>query len=40
MTLKQQSAIELGASTACLAVVVVCYFVFRRRRPSPAPAAD
>ena len=38
MMLKQQSAIELGASTACLIAVVVCYFLFRRRRPVAPPA--
>jgi GABA permease len=37
MTLKPQSAIELAASSACLVVVVVSYFIFRRR-PAPQPA--
>ena len=31
MTFKRQSAIELGASCVCLLVVVVCYYLFRRR---------
>jgi hypothetical protein len=37
MALKPSSAIELGASSACLAVVVAAYFIFRRR-PAAAPA--
>jgi GABA permease len=37
MAMRPASAIELGASTACLAVAVVSYFVFRRR-PAAAPA--
>jgi GABA permease len=38
MALRPQSAIELGASTACLVVVVASYFIFRRRQPGVQPA--
>ncbi|MBI1361214.1 MAG: amino acid permease [Alphaproteobacteria bacterium] len=37
MAFKKQSAIELGASCACLLVVVICYFVFRRPASGKSP---
>jgi GABA permease len=38
MMLKPQTAIELAASTACLVVVALCYFAFRRSQPAVRPA--
>jgi L-asparagine transporter-like permease len=33
MAFRKQSAIELGASCACLLIVIACYFLFRRKAP-------